>query len=279
MSSDQWRIGLRSLDLSPSATLKIPNKQTSTMLLVDVHAHLHLCENPQDVISRATLAGVKHIITTGLDEESNTKTLALSRGSTIVHAAIGIYPSSIKKNWEEQLSTVTETIKKNKKDIVAIGEVGIDQHHTEETAPTLDTQKKVFQEFITLSEKTKLPLVVHSRKAEEIIIDLLTSSNARAVLHSFGGNKKLQRKAIDEGLSFSIPTNCSRSTHYQGIIQQSPLSQLLTETDAPYQSPIIGIPSEPAHVARAITTIATLKKLTPEETANNIFMNYTRFFQ
>src|SRR3989344_5245547 len=95
-----------------------------------------------------------------------------------------------------------EFIKKNKNKIFAIGEVGLDYHweHNEKR------QKNIFLKFITLSEKTKLPLIIHSRKAEKDIMNLLESSRIKnAILHCFEGNKTLIKKANEKNFKLSIP--------------------------------------------------------------------------
>src|SRR3989338_89471 len=262
--------------LTVPKTLYTTTVSYSVMLLVDVHCHLHLCESPQDVVAGASARGVKRLITAGLDEESNKLSLDFSRGSDIVRCALGLYHNNLTKDWYLQLESVKRQMLKFQDDIVAIGEVGLD--YMRDTPK--DWQIPVFEEFVHLSEKTKLPLIIHSRKAEEEVLSILESSNVRhAILHSFGGSKRLMKKGADAGYLFSIPANVERSTHYQSIISVTPLSQLLTETDSPYQSPVKDTLNVPWNVERAIPVIANLKKITPIETANNIFMNYTRVFK
>ncbi len=246
------------------------------MLLVDVHCHIHLCESPESVISGALSHNVKRLIATGLDVESNLLSLNFSRGSDIVRCAVGLHPTVLTNEWESQVSSVRQQVLNFRDDIVAIGEVGLDYT----SGISKDWQKKVFEEFVHLSEKTGHPLIIHSRKAEVDVLGILESSDVRhAVLHSFGGSKSLVRKGSDAGYIFSIPANVGRSTHYQGIVSVVPLSQLLTETDSPYQSPVRGVQNVPWNVEMAIPVIANIKNITPLETANNIFMNYTRVFK
>lgn len=256
------------------------------MLLVDVHAHLDHLQFSYDldeVIKRAKAQGIKKIITNGIDKETNRKSLQLAKKFDIVEPALGIYPIDalpdkpthqgdyIKKEFD--VDKEIEFIKKIKP--IALGEVGMDLSWGKDEK----SQKDIFTKFISLSEKLNIPLIIHSRKAEQIIIDLLESSNAKkVVLHCFCGKFKLVKKAEDLGFLFSIPPNIIRAQHFQKIVEQVSLSQLLTETDCPYLSPFPNTKNEPAFIFEAIKKIAEIKKMTIDDTSNNIFMNYQRLF-
>ncbi|MBI4139886.1 TatD family hydrolase [Candidatus Woesearchaeota archaeon] len=246
------------------------------MLLVDVHCHIHLCPNPVGVVSDSFALGVKKIVTAGLDFDSNLKSLSLSDGSSFVRASIGLHPTVLSDDWKRHVDLVTQQILKNSDRIVAIGEIGLD--YTVDFSK--DVQKNVFVEFLSLAENIGLPVVVHSRKAEFDVLEILDSRSVKhVILHSFGGRISLVKRAVNSGFMFSIPSNIDRSSHYQKIVEVVPISQILTETDAPYQSSVKGVPSVPGDVAKSIPVIAKIKNLTPIETANNIFMNYTRVFK
>ena len=259
-------------------------------LLVDVHAHLDHIKFREDIgaaIARAKEAGLKAIISNGVNPETNRLTLELAKKYPIIKAALGIYPiDALSKEIEEgdyplkpNVFDVDEEIKfieKNKNNIIAIGEVGLDDHHVK---GHLEKQKEVFQKLISLSEKINKPLIVHSRKAEQQAIDLLESSKAKkVVMHCFSGNMKLVKRIEDNGWSFSIPTNIVFSKHFQEIVERVNLSKILTETDAPYLSPFKGKRNEPAYIAESIKKIAEIKKMDIIEVENNIWMNYERMF-
>ncbi len=263
------------------------------MLLVDVHAHLNHSRFNTDlsaVIARAQQAGVKAIIVNGVNHSTNQEVLALAKQCPIIKPALGLYPTDAigfssdateEQGLARQFTPVDDTlefIRKHKADIIAIGEVGID--YKEANAPDQITQQKVvFQKIIALAEQIKKPLIVHSRNAESDVIDLLQSSSCnKVVMHCFGGRKTLVRKATDAGFYFSIPPVCQRLQHFSMVIAEVPLNQLLTETDAPYLSPVAGQRNEPANVLESIKKIAEIKKFTPEEVANNVWMNYQKLF-
>ena len=244
-------------------------------MLVDVHCHLDKLPEIDQAIKRAKENKVVAIITNGLNEKTNRESLKLADKYDIVEAALGLYPTDALKLDEEQISSELDFIKKNREKIIAIGEVGIDLFHNN----NLKKQEKIFLDLISLSEKIKKPLIVHSRKAEQQVIDLLISSNVKKIiLHCFGGNKKLIQKAYDQRFFFSIPPSIVRSEHFQLIVDKIPLSNILTETDSPYQSPFKDRLNEPSNVIETIKKISEIKKLQNDETEKIIYMNYKKFF-
>jgi len=251
------------------------------MLLIDVHAHLDLKEFDSDldeVIERAEKAGVKVIINNGLGPESNRKTLELSEKYKILKPALGLYPDDAIKLTEEQLQNELEFIEKNKDKIIAIGEVGLDYKYCKKEQEQ-KLQKEIFIKIINLSKKINKPLIIHSRKAEHELIEILEKEKAKKIiLHCFSGKLKLIKKAAELGYYFSIPTNITHSQHFQKLAELVDINQLLTETDSPYLSPYKNRRNEPSFIIEAIKKIAEIKNISINETANNIFMNYQNFF-
>jgi len=132
---------------------------------------------------------------------------------------------------------------------------------------------------LTLAEKIKKPVVIHSRKAEKECIEIIETFKIKNVdMHCFSGNFKLVKKVQDNGWFFSIPTNIVRLFHFQKIVEETPMSQLLTETDSPYLSPFIEKRNEPSFVVETIRKISEIKKLNEEEVKKLIFMNFQKIF-
>jgi TatD DNase family protein len=141
--------------------------------------------------------------------------------------------------------------------------------------------KDCLRKFLDISKKYDVPVIIHSRKAELETIDFLEQNNMKGrkvIMHCFSGRKHLVKRIIDNGWLFSIPCNIIRSEQFQNIVKDSPMSQLLTETDAPYLSPIPGKRNDSRNIAYTIKKIAELKGLSEEDTANIIFQNYQRVF-
>lgn len=266
------------------------------MILVDVHAHLDHARFKNDldkVIDNARQAGVKAIITSGVNKATNRLILDIQKKyPEIVKCSFGLYPidaldSELDKEGTsdfvrdvEPLNVGEELkwIEKNKDKCVAIGECGLDYHWVKDKQ---EEMKSVFHKVIKTVEKIKKPVVVHTRKAEKDCVDMLESSSInpkKIILHCFGGNKKLIKRASDNGWNFSIPPVINRLQHFQMMAEMVNISQLLTETDAPYLSPFPGKKNEPAFVAETIKKIAEIKGMTSEDVSNNIFMNYQRIF-
>lgn len=254
------------------------------IMIVDVHAHLDhqaLIKNMPEIIARAKEAGVKKIITNGINSATNRISLDLAKKYDIVEAALGWYPRDALSEEElglfkdSKLLDIEEELEFIKKqNFIALGEVGLDLKHGKD----IKIQQEDFQKFIELSEKTKKPLIVHSRKAELQAIEQLESSKAKIVMHCFGGKHKLAKRIADNGWSFSIPTNIVNSQHFQKIVENTNISQILTETDAPYLSPFKEKLNEPSFIVESIKKIAEIKGLEKIEVENNIFMNYQKKF-
>ena len=251
------------------------------MLLVDVHAHLDLKEFDSDldeVIKRAETAGIKAIISNGINYKSNRKTIELSKKYKIVRPALGLYPDDAIKLTKKQIQDELNFIKKNKDKIIAIGEVGLDYKYCKKKQEQ-EFQKEIFLKIINLSKKINKPLIIHSRKAESDVIEILEKEKAKKViLHCFSGKLKLIKKAADLGYYFSIPTNITHSQHFQKLAEVVDINKILTETDSPYLSPYKNRRNEPSFIIEAIKKIAEIKNITINETANNIFMNYQKNF-
>ncbi|MFQ5621375.1 MAG: TatD family hydrolase [Candidatus Nanoarchaeia archaeon] len=258
--------------------------------LVDVHAHLDHALFKKDlgeVIQRAEQAGVKAIITNGTNRPSNENALALAKKYPIVKAALGFYPIDllgfgpdeagmpVQKgpiNLDEEL----DFIKKNKDNVVAIGEVGMDFHWDKEQHKK---QEENFHQIIEFASKLKKPLIIHSRKAEAKVVEILeTQSAKKVIMHCFSGKKSLVKKGLDLNLNFSIPANVERSQSFQMIVNLTPMDNLLTETDAPWLGPNRDERNEPKNVALTVKKIAELKKLDEKEAALLIFKKYKELF-
>ncbi len=260
------------------------------MLLVDVHAHLdfpHFSKDLKEVVERARNAGVAAIISQGVHHASNKRTLALAAKYDIVRPALGLYPLNARNvevhdeeddDFDRHSVSVDDTLKfirEHAKEIVAIGEVGIDLKFSD------DEQHQVnnFTRILQLSNAIKRPVIIHSRKAEKLVLDILEDGkHERAVLHCFSGGKKLIRRAVELGYPLTVTSNANRLQHFQLVARTVPTRQLLTETDAPYLSPVAGERNEPANVKTAVEVIAKEKELTPDEAARLVYMNYQRLF-
>jgi TatD DNase family protein len=263
------------------------------MLLVDVHAHMDLdgyepYGGADKVIEECAVNGVKAIICNGVNPESNRKVLDICRRHSICKAALGLYPTHIleyaeqgkEKIIEDELRFIEDQIKQKK--AVAIGEVGLEYKEMKDiTQEQKDMQKKYLGKFLEISKEHDMPIILHSRGAELELIEFLEQEgmkNKKVIMHCFSGRKHHIRRIIDNGWYFSIPCTILRTEHFQNIVNDSPLQNIFTETDAPYLSPIIGKTNRPDNVLLTVKKIAEIKKMDPEEVANIIYNNYQKIF-
>lgn len=255
------------------------------MILVDVHAHLDrkfFKDNIDEVIERAKQANVKAIIANGVDHETNREVLNLSEKYPIIKAALGLYPyDALERETGKKLDFDIDEelifIQENKDKIIALGEVGLDFKDSNDEEEK--KQIEIFRKIISLAKKIKKPIIVHSRKAEKEVIEILESEDFHdVVMHCFSGKLKLVDRMVANRWNFSIPTHVVRSEQVQKLVEKVPLQQLLTETDSPFLSPYRDRSNEPAYVIESTKMIAKLKGLDEKEAANIVFMNYQRIF-
>ncbi|MBT3835839.1 TatD family hydrolase [Candidatus Woesearchaeota archaeon] len=265
------------------------------MNLVDVHCHLNHKEfegKLDEVLKNAEKAGVKAIVVSGVNTASNREVLALSKKYPIIKASLGIYPIDAlgladgetglarqigKIDLDEEFTFMEE----HQDEFVSIGEIGMDFNWADKEK-TLEQQSETFRKIIRFAKKIKKPIVIHSRKAElqclDILEEELPNNEIPVDLHCFSGRKHLTKRAAALGYYFSIPPNIVKAQNFQIAVELVPLTQLLTETDAPWLSPFRDKINEPAYVTETIKKIAEIKGLSVEEVADQIWKNYVKVF-
>ncbi len=266
------------------------------MNLIDIHAHLtfeKFKEDIEKVIERARKEGVKMIISSGVGKKSNREVEELSKKySDIIKPSFGIYPvdavaemlTGVKDDVVRDLEIFDvekeiQWIREHREECLAIGEVGLDYKMVEDEEAR-EKQREIFEKIVKLAKEIKKPLIIHSRKGEEDVLEILEKNNFKnANLHCFSGNKKLIKKGIEQGLYFSIPTVITRLEHFKMLAEIVPLKQILTETDAPYLAAEQGGRSEPAHIKQTIKEIAKIKGLSEEEVSEQIYKNAKNFLK
>jgi len=258
-------------------------------MLVDVHSHLSFAQFEKDldeVIKRAEQANVKYILCSGVGHSSNVKVLELAKKYNIIHASLGLYPIDLLGgklpddvvrelepiNLDEELKFIA----KNKKDVMAIGEIGMDFKITNDFRKE---QQENFEKILSFAEKINKPVVIHTRNAEKECLDVLeTTLLKNVVLHSFTGRMTQVKRAEDLGYYFSIPTVVTRLLHFQEVIKRVSLNQILTETDAPYLSPYKNERNEPAFIVETLKIISKIKNIEQQEAEKIIFSNFQKIF-
>ncbi len=263
------------------------------MKLIDVHAHLDESRFEKDlaeVVERAKNKGVEVILISGVNPETNRKVVEISKIFPIVRASFGLYPldsiaekvSGLDDDSPRRIEafSVDEELKwieEHKGECIAIGEVGLDY----QIAPDYKIEQiEVFEKVIELAKKLDKPLIIHSRKAEIEAIGILEKHNMKKVImHCFSGKKSLIKRCVDNGWFLSVPPVITRLDHFKTLVEIVPMENLLTETDAPYLSPVAGERNEPVNVSVTIREIARIKKISGEEVAKRIWNNAMEIFK
>lgn len=219
---------------------------------------------------------VKYIITQSVNVDSFKENLKIyKKYPGIVKLSIGLYPE---ENLEEKdFIEMKKLIIKNKKEIFAIGEIGMDFSSEK---PDKSLQKKIFIKQLDLAQELNLPVSIHTRKAEKEVIEILRNyPNLKKILHCFSGNFKLIKEAKEIGCYFSIPTNIVRSQHFQKMIEVLPKEKILTETDSPYLSPHVNTNNESSFIVETIKMISLIWKEPIEKVELKIENNFKEIYE
>jgi len=258
------------------------------MALVDTHCHLDFDafdSDRLDVIQRAQQAGLTRIVNPGIDIENCQAILSLCETNTILYAAVGIHPNSA-LTWGPETLTQLRKLAQHPK-VVAMGEIGLDFYRDRASK---EMQLSVFREQLALAGEFGLPVIVHSRQAEAETLDILTEwaaqegnrSRPPGVLHSFGGDELIARRAIHENFLIGItgPVTFRNADNLQHMVASLPLTSLLVETDAPFLAPHPhrGKRNEPAYVRLVADKIAELKNIPVERVLDITTENAERLF-
>ncbi len=248
------------------------------MMLVDSHSHIFFYKDIEPIIKECKERGVKFIIENGLNVETNRIVLNEAKKYDIILAALGFHPTDISKEKEEIIEKEIEFIRENKDKIIAIGEVGLDFYWVKEKE-LQEKQKRYLYMFIELAEEIRKPLIVHSRNSEKEVIDILSTTKTKVILHSYMGRLSYAKKAIDLGFYFSIPAVVYKRKDLHRLIEEIPLDLILTETDSPFLDPVGYRNNRPWKVIYGLETIARIKKIDLEELKKIIFENFKKVFK
>ena len=250
------------------------------LVLVDAHCHLQDSEFDGDrdvVLRRARDFGVYAVVTSSLSYEEGLAALELSRKyKGFVYVSLGLDPAELD---DSEVEAVRRLIVEHCREIVAVGEVGLDYYWVREHA-LRELQKRLFLGWLSLGEELGLPVVVHSRSAGKYAVQIVLESGYRRVLmHAYDGRVGWAQKAAKEGVYFSIPTSVWHSRQKQKLVKALPLESLMVETDSPVLSPIKGRRNEPANLIYAVQKIAEIKGVSPEEVAEITTENAINLFK
>jgi TatD DNase family protein len=215
------------------------------------------------------------MINSGVDYSTNQKSLELAKKYDFISATLGLSPNTLEGLNEADLNRLLAQIKDNAAKAVGIGEAGLDYYHTKDAA-VREHQAKVFQKVIDLAGSLNLPLVIHSRDAEQQALNMVKHLE-KVVFHCYSGSLSTMKEAIDRGFYISIATNLCRSGQHQILARNVALDHLLVETDSPFLSPRRGR-NEPCYVQDSVMLIARIRNMEPQEIARITSDNTKRIY-
>jgi TatD DNase family protein len=254
-------------------------------MFVDTHAHLTAREfdgDRDEVIRRAAEAGVATIINPGTDLADSRRAVELADRHPAVYACVGIHPHEAAKAGERALEEIEELSRHPK--VVAIGEIGLDFHYAFSTP---DAQEQIFRAQLAIAARRNLPVVVHTREAEERTLAILEQAIAdapgwrgerdrrlpvpRGVMHCFPGDVATAWRMIAMGFFVSLPgiVTFTKSGNASVVAEAISPEHLLLETDSPYLAPVPhrGKRNEPAYLPLIANRIAELQHLSVDDIA------------
>ena len=253
-------------------------------IIVDSHCHLDFPDfegEIPDLVARANDAGVKRMVTicTKLKNEPSVRKIAEEHEA--VYYAAGTHPMSAAS---EPLASVDQLIEISQHPkMVGIGETGLDYHYTAESAEIQKTSLKI---HIEAARESNLPLIIHSRAADEdmaaILKDEFKKGQYKCVMHCFSSSVELAKLSLELGfyLSMSGIITFKKSEELRSIFKLAPIDQVLVETDSPYLSPVPfrGKRNEPSYTAHTAEVGATIYGVDYITFANQTTKNFNRLF-
>ena len=253
-------------------------------MLIDSHCHLEykgLVEDQAGVLARAREAGVTGFLNISTRLREWDQVIATAAREDDVWASVGIHPHEADAHADLGAAALIEASGHPK--VVAIGETGLDYFYDHSDRAT---QRALFRTHIAVARDTGLPLIVHTRDAEEdtaaILSDEMGKGAFPALIHCFTASADFARKMLDLGLTISLSgiVTFKNARDLQDIAAQLPEDRLLVETDAPFLAPVPhrGRVCEPAYTADTARFVAQLRGVEPEALAETTTRNFFQLF-
>jgi TatD DNase family protein len=284
-------------------------------MLIETHAHLDYPDfagDFDDVLRRATEAGVTRIVTIGTSVESSRRAVELAEKYPNIFAVIGVHPTYVEESGEDIITPLRELAKSSR--VVAIGETGLDYHRLPSVEVAKDRQTQVFskalqsfteeeleadihdgaykskqaslfEQQLDLATELGLNVVIHQRDAWDSTLEIMKpyAGRVRGVFHCFGGSLEQANAVIDLDhlVSFTGIVTFKNGASVREVSRQVPLWKFMVETDCPYLAPVPfrGKRCEPAHTRIVAETIATARGVTVEEIAEATTETAEKFFR
>ena len=251
--------------------------------MIDSHCHLDhepLFNDLENILKRSKEVGIEKLLTICTTFESFVKIKQLVKKDDIIFGTYGIHPHEA-KNDKVTKKLIIDEIKANEK-IIGIGETGLDFYYN---FSDKKDQIKSFEEHIKASIELKIPLIIHSRNAEDEMLEIFNEykkHDLKILMHCFTGSKKFAESLLDLNAYFSASgiITFKNSTDLQETFKSIPLEKTLIETDSPYLAPVPnrGKKNEPSFVKFTAEKLAEIKNITMSELVKSTTSNFNKLF-
>lgn len=253
-------------------------------MLIDSHCHLNykgLFEQQADVLARARGAGVTGMLNISTRQSEWEAIVATAQREPDVWASVGIHPHEADAHADLGAAALLKATAAAK--VIGIGETGLDYYYDHSDR---EVQRALFRVHIGVARETGLPLIVHTREAEDDTAQILAEEMEKgafpALIHCFTASAGFGRKMLDLGLTISLSgiVTFKNAKDLQAIAADLPEDRMLVETDAPFLAPVPhrGQVCEPSFVADTCRFVAALRGVTPEALAEATSYNFARLF-
>ena len=251
--------------------------------MIDSHCHLDhepLINNLSDVITRSKAAGVNKILTICTTKESYKNILSIVKHDPMIYGTFGIHPHETNKDKVTKDQILNEISKEKK--IIGVGETGLDFYYNNSDK---EAQIKSFHEHIEASIDLNMPLIIHSRNAENETFEILNeyaNRNIKILMHCFTGSLNFAKKLMKLNAYFSASgiITFNNSLDLQKTFEQIPTDKLLVETDSPFLAPVPmrGKKNEPSYVKYTLEKLSNIKSINSQELDKITTNNFNNLF-
>lgn len=269
-------------------------------MLFDSHAHInnetYTREEREALIRDIEASDLSYVMDIGFDFPSSLQAAEHAKQLDWCYAAVGVHPHDAKTMSDEMLADIEALTEQDK--VKAIGEIGLDFHYD---LSERDVQEYWFRKQIQLANKLKLPIVIHSRDADQKTLDILKeegafseeraawfgtrengTKDARVLLHCYSGSRELAEQYIKLGATLSIagPVTYKNNRKTVEVVEAIPIEYLLVETDSPYLTPVPfrGKPNKSPYVEYTARKVAEIKGMSYDDVAAQTMKNAKVFF-
>lgn len=249
------------------------------MKIIDTHTHLgeEYYSDTFSVIENAKKKGVETIIMSCCDVQGQLEAINLLKEHDGLYLSVGLHPSEVMNHTDKDLENIENILKNDK--VVAIGEIGLDFYWSKEFEKE---QIDLFEKQLKIAEKYNLPVVIHSREATELTINILKKYNLKGIIHCFSGSLETAQEYIKMGYLLGIGGVVTfKNSKLKDVVKEIGLEHIVLETDAPYLAPdpLRGKKNEPKYLIHVVKFLSELFETTQDEVARITTENAERLFK